>query len=233
MPDDVTIVLCAVVLVALSVWCWRPWTYGGDGGGGGGGGGGWRRGGTPYREPMRPYQASPSSVARGSATNAPPRSQPAGVPPNPLEPYLRRARVAPPQSVVPSNTTDVVADHASEEAREVARIVVDRVNRASPNVRMTLVAVESVRKAVDAYKTLRYDMVINVYSAGLNMAARVACVVLRSGDGTVYVTHATADGGAHEPDPTVGRSSAAAAAGVQGSLGPGFEEDFSTFAPAI
>lgn len=175
------------------------------------------------KQRCKPARVRPAEFMRPfDGTTRSPQATPAEVVAfrSPLQPLLDRALDGGRPSL-PATASAKVAN--AEEARVMAQFVVGRVNRASPRAGLALVAVESAQVAEHA-GVRRYEMLLNVFSATLTMAARVLARVVADGD-RVYLESATAEGGAMTPTGPVVQ--------VQGSLGPATEEDYAGFEPVI
>lgn len=135
---------------------------------------------------------------------------------SPLTPALSKAI----DRAVPAPAAGEAVPHDEQEVRGVMEAVLRRVN-AKSDLQLALVSVESVRKTVDQYKTLRYEGDINVYSRSKAMASKLMAYVDVTADGKTYVRDLRVHGAAKH------------AGGAAASNGVGFEEKYAEFEPAV
>lgn len=181
---------------------------------------------TEYARALHASKSSSPPPPRAAAADAPAQWR------NPLAGALRAAVDAVPPALLAASVeaggSEVLLD--AGETREVAELVVRRIDAAVPQARLALIGVESARKTVDRYKTVQYDLVVNLHAAGAGttgMGARVAATVLLAKN-AAYVQRLTVDGDPADP-------SAAAAAAASGPLpASGLAETaYAEFRPAI
>ncbi len=135
---------------------------------------------------------------------------------SPLTPALSRAV----DRVVPAPSAGEAVPHDDGEVRGLMQGVLARVNDRS-DLQLTLVSVDSVRKTVDRFKTLKYEANVNVYSKSKSMASKLAASVDVTSGGRTYVRELRVQGAAKD----VG--------GAAASNGIGFEETYAKFEPAL
>lgn len=138
---------------------------------------------------------------------------------SPLTPHLLKA-VDP---AVPAPAAGEAVPHDEQEVRRLMAGVLQRVNDKSPGLQLHLVAVDSVRKSVDRFKTLKYEAHLDVYSKSKNIAAKLVAAVDLTAGGKMYVRELRVHGGAARDDKS----------GAAPSNGVGFEEKYAAFQPAV
>lgn len=104
---------------------------------------------------------------------------------SPLAPYLDKAvdRLVP--AAVGAGGQSL--PHDDEEIKLVLSRVVHRINARSPDLQLTLVSFDNVKKSVDAYKSLRYEADMQVHSVTKMFSSRVAAQVEVTSGGKEYV----------------------------------------------
>lgn len=170
----------------------------------------WRR--LARRAAPAPAPAAPRErfVPRGPGTA--PRPGDAG----PFADALRRA-VDP---VVPPPVPGEAVQHDDAEVKGVLEAVLRRVN-AGGRADLRLVSFEGVRKSVDRFKTVRYEVTMHAYSRARTTALAVDVEADVSAENTMYVRSLKTRGGAKD------------AGGAAPSNGIGFEDRFAAFEPAV
>lgn len=135
---------------------------------------------------------------------------------SPLSPAL--ARVVDP--VVPMPTAGEALPYDHEEVRSLFEGVVARVNAKTPGLGLALVSFENVRKTVDQYKAIKYEADLTVYAKARNITSKVVAAVDVTAKGMIYVRTLKVPGAAKDT-------------GVVASNGPGTEEQYAAFEPAV
>lgn len=141
---------------------------------------------------------------------------------HPLAPALARA-VDATVPVQHSPAGGEAVPHSAAETAEVVAFVVARVNQRTPGLGLVAVASGNVRKTVDAYKTLLYQVDVHVHSAARGYSAVFTADVVSAAGGARYLKAARVHAAAKDTS------------GVLGSTGasPVQHESFAPWEPAV
>jgi hypothetical protein len=138
---------------------------------------------------------------------------------SPLAPALARA-VDAAGSLPPMAPGDTMP-HDSQEVKEMLAHVVRRINVRQPALALELVSFDNVVKTVDGYKTIRYVADANVYAKTKNVASKITVAVDLTATGKMYIRDLAVHGATKDT------------AWVTPSNGPGTEERYASFEPAL
>ena len=123
---------------------------------------------------------------------------------------------------VRDSASNSVVPYTDEETRTIVSNVLARANtRGDWDLR--LVSIDSVRKTVDPYKSLSYEINFLVYSPSRNVGAKLAAVVAVPPSNAMYIESLRTFEAPDVPDKDVPR----------GSRGPGSETAFAAWTPVI
>lgn len=135
----------------------------------------------------------------------------------PLAPYLSAVL----DPTLPPSAPGEGVPWSNDEMREVADHVVGRINAQNPALRLQVVALDNVKKTVDAYKTLHYEADVQVHSVTRMFSSRLTIKVDLSSGGRLYVRGVSAHNAERDTS------------GILPILGGASGETYATFQPAI